>query len=239
MPDNVATGKGGIPVATGNNRVSSQGNITASTAGQASRIIATSIAAGATIPFAVAGTQFYLAAASAAVNIRQHGGEFVSYVQGTGLQVKQGKAFDSMEVSNPHAFPVVIQLFVGFDGFIDNRVFNVSQTTPSVAFPTYKTATSAPAVAITDLSGQGFFDINGVAWLALARIAIVISNLDTGVTVLVQATGALTSSGPAIAAVFPLTSWVEGLSGNYSLNVGGGNINCLVHEIYQAIPPTF
>lgn len=232
-------GIGGIAVATGNNRVSSQGQLSSVTVGQASRIIATSIAANTTIPFAVAGTQFYLAAASAAVLVRQHGGEFVSYVQGTGLQVKQGKAFDAIEVSNPHAYPIAIQLFVGFDGFIDNRVFNNSLTTPAIAFPTYKQASSAPAVAITDLSGQGFFDVNGVAWLALSRIAIVISNLDTGVTVLVQKSGAVTANGDAIAAVFPLTSWQEPLSGNYSLNVGGGNINCLVHEIYQAITPTF
>lgn len=224
-------------VATGSNRINSQGNVKPYTdIGQTSRVLATSIAAGQTIPFAVSGTEFYLSAASNAVQIRQSGGEFTSYVQGTGLQVNRG--FDSLEIFNPNSFPVSFQLFVGFDGFIDHRIFNVSSTTPNVAFPTYSLPLTAVAVGITDLSGQGFFDIDGNPWLALFRQAIVISNVDPSATILVQAQDALTQNGPAIAAVFPMTSWIEPLSGNFSLNVGGGNINALVHEIYQSIPPS-
>lgn len=225
-------------VATGDNRVNSQGSkiIKPGDTGQTSKVIATSISAGTTIPFAVSGSSFYVTAASAPINVRQKGGEFTSYVPGTGLLVVGG--FASIEVQNPNNFPVSFQLFVGFDGFIDNRQYNVSNTLPNVAFPTYSQPLSAPAVAITDISGQGFFDINGNPWLALTRLAIVISNLDTATTILVQEQGSVIQNDDAIAAVFPTTSWIEALSGNFSLNVGGGNINALVHEIYSAIPPS-
>lgn len=232
---------GEFPVAPGTNRISSQGNVASKkidAIGQTSRVIATSIAAGATIPFAAAGTEFYLSACSSTLNIKPSNGEFVAYVQGTGLDVKSGNAFNSVQINNPNNFPVVFQLFIGFDGFIDNRLYEVIQSTPNVAYPTYSVPNLAPAVAITDLSGQGFFDINGNPWLALYRQYIVVCNLDASAVMLVQAAGALTGNGPAIAMVQPLTSWIEQLSGNYSLNLGGGNINAVVHEIYAAIPPS-
>lgn len=232
-------GSGGnsFGVAQGSNRINSQGNLApVSSLSQTSRVLATSIAAGQTIPFAVAGTQFYVSASSAAIQVRPSGGDFTSYVQGTGLDVKRG--FDAIEIFNPSAFPVSFQIFVGFDGFIDHRIFNVSTTTPNIAYPTYSAVMSAAAIAITDLSGQGFFDIDGNPWLALNRVYISISNLDTSATILVQKEGSVIQNGPAIAAVFPGTSWIEPLSGDFSLNVGGGNINALVHEIYQAIPPS-
>lgn len=223
-------------VATGSNRISSQGNTQILTTGQTSRVIATSISAGQTIPFAIAGTSFYVSASSAAIMVRPSGGEFTSYVQGTGLQILNG--FDSLEINNPGSSPVSFQIFVGFDTFLDRRLFLAQSNTPNVAFPTYSTPMTAPAVAITDLSGQGFFDLDGNPWLAIQRLYIVISNVDASATVLVQKQGTVTQNGPAIAAVFPNTSWIEALSGNFALNVGGGNVNCIVHEIYQSIPPS-
>jgi hypothetical protein len=230
--------RNGVLVATTSNRLSSSGDSAPTTSGQSAKVIATTIAAGVTIPFAAAGTNFYFAASSASLQVRQAGGEFIDYVQGTGYNKRNNGAFASIEVKNTNSFPVAFQMFVGFDEFIDKRIFNVNTTTPNVAYPTYSIPLGAVAVAITDLSGQGFFDIDGNPWLALSRIAIVISNLDTANTLLVQKEGSVIQNGPAIAAVFPLTSWIEPLSGDFSLNIGGGNINALVHEIYQAIPPS-
>lgn len=230
--------RNGVLVSTTSNRLSSSGDSAPTSSGQSSKIIATSIAAGVTIPFAVAGTNFYFSAASAALNVRPAGGEFVPYVQGTGYNKRNNGAFANIEVQNTNAFPVAFQMFVGFDEFIDKRIFNVSVTTPNVAYPTYPLTETAPAIAITDLSGQGFFDIDGNPWLALYRVAIMISNLDSSNTLLVQKEGSVIQNGPAIAAVFPLTSWIESLSGDFSLNIGGGNVNALVHEIYASIPPS-
>lgn len=227
-----------LGVATGNNRIGSGGFAPATAKNRQSQLWATSIPAGATVPIALPGTQFYITASNGKINIRPSGGSFNAYQQGTGLQLILENAFSGLEVQNPNAFPVVVQMFVGFDDYIDRRLYLNNLNTPLVAFPTYSLASTAPAVGITDISGQGFFDIDGNPWLALQRAAIVISNLDTLATILVQRQGSVIQNGPAIAAVFPLTSWTEPLTGTYSLNVGGGNINALVHEIYQAIPPT-
>ena len=153
------------------------------------------------------------------------------YTQGTGFENTE---FTSVEVQNPTAAPVVVSVWVGRSNFIDRRLILASQATPQVANPTNPTV-SATTVNINDLSGGSFTDINGKSWLAISRVLILISNLDSGVVLLVQKTGG-TGSSAAILAVQPLTDRAIPVSGNYTLNNGGAAVNAIVSEIYLAIP---
>ena len=144
--------------------------------------------------------------------------------------------FSSVELFNPSSVPVAVSVWVGRASFDDHRLILANQSTPSVAFPTNPTP-SATSVNIVDLSGGPFTDINGNNWLALYRIMILISNLDSGAVLLVQKTGG-TGSSPAILAVQPLTDRAIPLSGNFTLNNGGAAVNAIVSEIYAAIPQT-
>jgi len=154
------------------------------------------------------------------------------------MNLDELNAFTMMEVRNNNSFVVVFELFVGFQGFIDNKLILSNSLYPQIAYPTYPTASAAAAVAINDLSGTKFTDINGGSWYALYRVAIVISNTDSGVTLNLQKAGAATSSGPAIVTIFPLTSIRIDVSGNYSLSIGGGNVNAIVSELYSALAAT-
>jgi len=196
------------------------------------------IPAGATVPIPAAGTMFYVTVTTSPIglDLRPLNGVFNRYGPGKGLQVHEINAFSALEARNPNTFAIVAQIFVGFDEFID-RTLILSQTGQTlVAFPTYATPSSATNVNITDLSGSAFSDINGGNWYALQREGIYVFNPDAGVTLLLQQAGSVLSNGPAIGVIYPQTSLRLGLSGNYCLNVGGGNINAIVTEIYQAIP---
>lgn len=225
--------------------IGNQGNRNTVAPGQISRLGRTSqvlrniIAAGASLQYPVSGNTFYVTFTSAPLTIRPANGAGNPYDTGTGLSIPEINSFGNLELSNPTANPIVFELFIGFDGFIDNRVIiATSSRLQSVAYPTYQTASSTASVAITDRSGQAFNDINGNPWYAVNRQSIIISNPDVGVTLLLQRAGSAVSNGPAIAVIYPLTSLNYPVAGNYSLSVGGGNINAIVSEIYNAIPGT-
>lgn len=222
------------------NRVNSQGRSLGTIKSRSSRFYTNVILPGQILPVPCAGTQFYVTVATAPFFIRPKGGDFSQYTVGTGLQLVEENAFDLLEVKNTSNNNIVFQIFVGFDEFIDKRTFLAiqSQLTPNVSRPTYPTPNAATAVAINDISGQQFTDINGNAWWALAREAIIVSNPDTGVTLLLQKAGSVVSNGPAVAAIYPLTSLRLDIAGNYSLSVGGGTINAVVSEIYQSLAVT-
>lgn len=225
-------------VAPATNVVNTQGAALPTKKNRTSLFINASIPAGATVPFAATGTQFYVLAASAAVNIRPSKGSFNLYNIGQGLDLDETNAFSSLEVQNTTANPVAVSIFVGFDSFIDNTLILNNATNPSVAYPTYPTANAAATINIVDLSGTEFTDINGKKWIAVNRVAILIFNLDTGTTYLVQKSGSAVSNGPAIAVSYPSTAIRLDITGNYTMATGGGNINAIVSEIYNAIPST-
>lgn len=227
----------GVSPDANGNRLNSSGGRLASVKSRTSLTYNNIITAGAVLPIPAAGTEFYLEFATAQLQIRPSGGVFNPYSAGLGLSVDLSNSFELLEVRNDNAFPVVFSLFVGFDGLIDNRLFLQNNSLPQVAFPTYPTALTAPAVAINDISGSQFTDINGGKWYAISRSAIMIHNTDTGVTLLLQKQGG-TGASPAIAAIYPQTSWQGSVSGNYALNVGGGNVNAIVNEIYTSLAAT-
>lgn len=214
----------------------SQGIALPSVKSRGSRFITNSINPGATLSFPCSGTQFYVSYATAPIMLQPSGGDFELYESGTGLQLDLINAFDQINIKNTTAQPIVFQIFVGFDGFIDNRLFLINGQQTLVAKPTYPTPSSAPTVAIADISGQAFVDINGVEWYALSRDHFIVSNTDTGAVILVQQAGSVVANGPAVAAIQPATSIRLDYAGNFSLCVGGGNVNAIVSEAYVSIP---
>lgn len=220
------------------NRVNSSGRALGTVKARTSLFVSNLIPAGGTLPIPVSGTTFYVTVATAPFNIRPSGGVFNTYDVGTGLELEEINSFSLLEVNNPNAFPVVFQLFVGFDKFVDKRLILSQTNLTVVAKPTYDTPNSAAAVAIDDISGQAFTDVNGNEWYAIQRVSIIVSNMDGGIDLLLQESGSVVSNGPAIAGIFAKTSLRLDVAGDYSLSVGGGNINAVVSELYQAIPKT-
>lgn len=204
-----------------------------------SQIITNVVAGNGTLPLRVSGSQFYMLTCSAPVNIRPMAagsvGFFDSIATGTGKNFGEINAFEQLEIQNTNSFAVVFSLFIGWDDFIDKRLIVASNQNPQVLFPTYPTPNSATNVNITDLSGQAFVDINGGKWYAINRVAILAFNPDTGVTYNIQKFGSVVAGGPAVGVVYPQTSLRLDISGNYCVNVGGGNINAVISEIYNSV----
>ena len=194
------------------------------------------IAAGQSTTISGYGTMAYIVIATSPVNVRTRGAKGTSsyslLTQGTGIKDTE---FDAVDLQNPNVIPIIVQIWTGLAQFIDNRLIIANQQIPQVALPTCPTANSKTHISIKDVSGGSFTDINGVNWLALQRLAIIVCNVDSGATFLLQRAGAVTASGLAVAAIYPLTSLNYPASGDYSMDVGGAAINCIVSEIYSAI----
>lgn len=226
------------PVAPRSNTVNTQGAALPDKKNRTSLFINASIAAGETKSFAATGTQFYVLVTSAPINIRPSKGSFNSYNVGQGLDLDESNAFSALEVQNTTTNPIAVSIFVGFDSFIDNTLILNNASNPAVALPTAPIPNVAATININDISGTSFTDINGKKWIAVNRVAILIFNVDTAATYLIQLAGANTATGKAIAASFPLTGLRLDVTGNYAMATGGGNINAIVSEIYNAIPST-
>ena len=203
------------------------------------QLTAVPIAAGSSTTIAGYGTMAYLVISTAPVNVRTRGSKGTSaytlLTQGTGVRDVE---FDQVDLQNPNSVPIVVQIWTGNANFIDNRLIIANQSIPQVVFPTYPTANAAASVNFVDRSGTNITDINGGLWVALYRVAIIVCNVDGGTTFLLQKAGAATASGPAVAAIYPFTSLNLPIAGNYTINVGGANINVIASEIYSAIPQT-
>lgn len=190
---------------------------------------------GATQRATAQGTQAYFVVATAPVNARPLGGDFVTYSQGTGINAQN--PFDWVELQNFQPYPIVVSIWVGFDNFIDRRLILANAQTPDVIYPTYPVPNAATFVNIVDLSGGAFKDVNGTQWLALYRKSILIFNLDTGNTYKLggySPTGA--DVGKYVAAISPAPLPIRlDIAGNYTYQTGGGNVNAIVSEVYSSI----
>lgn len=225
-----------IGVARGNNRVNSQGLPQLNQTAKTSLFVQNTVAAGDTLPVSCSGTQFYVTVATAAISVRPSGGVFNSYTQGTGLNLLPENAFSLLEIKNENAFPIVFQIFIGFDGFIDNRlILNTATGQTTVAYPTYPVANAAAVINILDKSGQVITDVNGGSWYALNRNDIFIYNADAAAVYSLQGTAAAVAADPSVGLIQPLTSIRLPYQGNFKI-IQGGNINAIVSETYQAIP---
>lgn len=226
-----------VPVATGSNRTTSGGAALPTVKNRTSVVLTNQVLPGQTIPMPATGTQFYIIATTAELYIRPSGGAFNPYNQGQGLQLDLVNAFDLIEVQNRSALPIAFAIFIGFDQYIDKTFILNQNFVKQVAYPTAPEV-SETVIDIPDLSGAPFDDINGGKWYALSREAIYVFNPDTGVTLSLLAAGATAPSDPAVAMIYPTTSLRYPSSGNFRITAGGGPINVIVSEIYQAIPRT-
>lgn len=224
-------------VASGNNRTNSSGQFVPGVKYRSSLTYNNIVPANGTLNVSISGLTFYVIFTTAAIIIKPDTGSDNSYVTGTGLDLDESNAFSLLQVINPNPFPVVFSIFVGFDQYVDRRVYLNNLTQPQVVYPTYSVANSATNVNIIDLSGQEFTDINGGKWYAITRTALLVGNPDSGTDLLIQRLGG-TGASPAILPVYARTSVNLPISGNYCLNNGGGTINAIVSEIYASIPKT-
>jgi hypothetical protein len=226
------------PVATNDNRTTSQGAAPRSPLAKTSRIISLVIGAGVTLPLSVTGNTFFLTVCTNELHIRPSGGIFTPHFQGTGLDLDLENSFTMLEVFNPGDAAVTFEIFVGFDRYIDKRLILQSAQMPQVVFDTYPTASAATSVTFTDLSGGAAFqDINNNSWLPIYRVAILVFNTSTGDTYLLQKADTVTGSGPAIAAIFPQTGLNLPIQGDYRIATGSAaTVNVIASEIYAAIP---
>ena len=197
------------------------------------------IPAGQTFPLEQRGTNFYVVFSTGVLAIRARGphgiSPYVDFAQGTG---KGDSNFHVVEVKNNNGFDVTCSIWVGDATYIDKRLVLNNQVVQTVARPLYTDPTHAPAasVAIADVSGSAFFDMNGKKWLAVARIQILISNLDLVNLILLQKFGNTTWNTGAIFAVQPQTEVGPAIGGDFTLVQNGGTVNALVADVYQAIP---
>jgi hypothetical protein len=224
------------PIARGTNRVNTSRQTPGSTKSKATIRFTNSIPAGKSLQIPADGTMFYFRTSTGTLSVRPNGGAYSDYNQGEGLSLDLDNTFTLVDIKNNNAFAVVFEVVIGFQGFIDNKLILANTLYPSVAYPTYPTPNAATHVDITDLSGGAFTDINGGNWYALQREYMLISNVDSGVVLLVQKASSTTSSDLAISAVQPLQTHRLDLSGNYRLHLGGANINAIVSEVYNVIP---
>lgn len=219
-------------VARGNNRVNSSGAPLNSQQSRTSLFYSNIVPAGQTLQIPSAGTQFYLTVCTLPIQIRPSGGVFNSYSQGKGLQLLDINAFSLLEIKNTNSVAVVFQIFVGFDGYIDNTlILNQSSGQADIVYATYPVVNAANSVTITDLSGTEILDSNGVSFYALNRVAILAFNADGAAVYDIQNTAA----NKTMALLQPLQALRLDWAGNFKI-VEGGPLNIIVSEIYSAIP---
>jgi hypothetical protein len=186
----------------------------------------------------MSGDRFYVIATSAPISFQPlragNVGATNSFQNGQGQTVKQG--FDQLVAKNYNTFPIAALVWIGFEDFINDQLILNQTSTPQVTNPTQPIAGgSAGDIQIPDISGQKFFDINGKAWFAISRVAIVISNISTGTVLVLQKYGSAVSNGPSVLAIPAGLPIAHNSSGNFTLSVGGGSVPAIVSEIYNAI----
>ncbi len=201
---------------------------------RSSQIIATIIPAGKPLTIFQAGSRFYLIVATGVLTVKPNNSSANEYVQGTGLIVEDSNFFNQIRIENKTANPIVLQIFVGFGDYIDNRLIVYDPSVLQVPYSTSGVPNTLNEILIPDLSATPILDANGTKYLALNRIAIYISNVDNGDAYDLQNL----AGTKAVLAVQPLTNIVFPCSGSLKLKVPTGTINAVVSEIYNAILPT-
>jgi hypothetical protein len=234
---------GNIVIAQGTNRVNSSGLVTAPVAGQSGLLYSGTLAAGQTIPIPCQGTQFYLVTAPTPLRVKQSGGSFGLYPQGTGLQVGKESAFSLIEVNNPTQTTIAFQIYVGFASFIDKRLISAQPVQQIFHLPNVTPLGGGTQVQIPDLSGTQFADYvtPSIVWLAIQRVSLTVLALpfvDTDGTIIVYAGNRSVAIGAIVGNTdaFPQPPpFVINSSGYYSVTseMAGGTYTAW--EIYDAV----
>jgi hypothetical protein len=220
---------------TGSNRLNSSGTPKATGASRNGTIITTVIQPGTTFALPNSGSNFYFILATAPLACRPSNGSWNTYSQGTGLRADEENYFTILEVRNDATVAVVFSLFIGFGGYIDNRLITSGDIIQNILFPTYDGVTAgANNVAIPDRAGQQFLDSNGLLWLAVERRALQIFNNSTGVTIQLKNDAGTQN----VALVFPQTGITLPMAGDFRITPPSANVDGIVSEIYAAVQPS-
>jgi hypothetical protein len=187
------------------------------------------------LPIAATGTQFFVTLASASINIRVPNGVFNSY--SSNQKVVFQKAFAGLELQNLNAFAVAVSIFVGWDDFTSYQFTLQNSAVPNVTYATSGTPNTVACINIPDLMGQAFTAADGSAWIAVQRVAVIVSNEDASQVLRLQGGLNLTTSAGGVVTIQPKTDIAHPSSGNFCLTINNStNVNATVSEIYLALP---
>lgn len=203
-----------------------------------SQIVTSVIPAGEFLSIFQAGARFYLIVSTGVLKIKPNNGAENEYVQGTGLAPEENNYFANIQIKNDTPNSIVFQIFVGFGSYIDNRLIVYDPSVFQITFPTSPITSTSNEILIPDRSGTAIVGWNGVSYLALNRIAIYISNLDTGLVYSLQALAGTIQPLALALSVQPASNIVFPSNGDFRIKIPSGNINAIVSEIYNAILPS-
>lgn len=192
---------------------------------------------GAKYPISQAGDNFYIVLATGVVTVRPNRGVVNNFSQGTGLSTPDAP-FDYIEIGNPSTTEnLVVSIFVGFGGYIDNRLIVQDPLVSQVTYPTFPVPNVANFATVTDRSRLAITDANGENYIALRRVALYVFNLELATSYYVfnaASTARVAVCAPPLAITFPS-------AGDFVVADGAGGsapLNAVISEIYEVVRPT-
>ncbi len=197
------------------------------------------IKAGATFPINQNGNHYELILATGRIEVRnsspKFGGQFNLLPVGIQPTVPP---FTKLELKNKESFQVAFQILISDQPFKNNNV-NISLAQGILVTVATQPDLSAgiPRFLIPDLSGTIIADLNGNKWLALSRAYFLVTNDNTGHSLLIQRFAASSNVTDAIDLVPEnQTHRIDG-GGDFSVSQkGGGNISGIASEFYNCLP---
>ena len=172
------------------------------------------------------GNRFYFLNATAGVLVRADQGVEKPYRKGTGEDFeKQGMAFSRLEIRNPSAFNVYVQVWVGFGEFLDTTSELIELFTQYYAVPLVSQVIAAGSYLLLDGSPSG---------VQLQRKAFTVSNNDIANSLIIKDVDPVTNlpiNGGTL--VFAKTSIMLPISGKVIIaNETAGDIVAYVSELW-------
>lgn len=164
---------------------------------------------------------FHVVHAPTAVEVKYPGGEFGLFPQGTGLTSFPGDVtFQRLEVRNPTAATIVVELWLGGPIFNDARASIIEPDTEPVAWDDDE-LTAADGVTFDGIpSGK-----------RIRRKAIVVTNLDANLFLQIRDT-----AGNVVATVFPQQTYTLPISKSVEVyNANGSTVACNISEIWWTL----
>ena len=164
------------------------------------------------------GQSFYFLGATSPIEVKTDLTAFKPYRKGTGEEFPNELRFKRLEIKNPNAYAVTVQIWIGFGKYLDNR-FEVLDSY-------VKIVSALPAGSIAAATS---LTLNGSpTGTQIQRKSIVVSNLDPTSDLVI-----LDEDDDFVCAVFPRTSITLPISGVVKVrNTTGVSISCYVSEIW-------
>lgn len=189
---------------------------------RSSSVIVTTIPANGIVGFDAYGQRFYFINSTAPIEAKTDLTGYKPYRKGTGENFTDDFRFHRFEVKNSNAYPVFIQVFIGFGEYLDTTSELVESFTNAVGSPYTAVAANTSLTFTGSPSGT-----------QIQRKAIVVSNLDTANNIYVR-----DINDNYIAAVFPKSTISLQISGPVKVYNGtAGSIPVCISEIFYTYLP--